>query len=72
MTNLRWSYVDPLAMRNIEAERREFELEPLQARLSKPAATGRSGSIQWWVIKYEDAGRALMRDAKHDRGSAGA
>ena len=63
MTNIAWTYIDPLAMRNIEAERRELGLEPLQRRISRPANSDRN-TIRWWVLKYEAAGRALMLDAK--------
>jgi hypothetical protein len=62
MTNIAWTYIDPLAMRNIEGERRELGLEPLQRRVSRSASNDRN-TIHWWVLKYEAAGRALVLDA---------
>ena len=63
MTNLCWTYIDPLAKRNIEAERHELGPESLQAGVSRrPAARTDPTSIRWWVLRYEEAGRALMRN----------
>jgi len=64
MPNLQWNYVDPLAMRNIESERRELGLDSLRRRaLTPPPTNENSGSIRWWVLKYEEAGRALISQA---------
>jgi len=71
MTNMLWTYADPLAMRNIDAERTDLGLEPLHPRVSRPAPSSPRGSIHWWVLKYEEAGRALTLDGKHDGSTAG-
>jgi len=61
MTHMLRTYVDPLAMRNLDAERRTFGMEALQPRVS--SQTNRDhGTIRWWVLQYETAGRALLRE----------
>jgi hypothetical protein len=59
MTNMLSTYVDPIAMRNIDAERRELALDSLRPRASSPVKSNQD-SIGWWVLQYETAGHALM------------